>query len=368
MLLRNMQALVDSPEISFRSPTPTIRDIAANLAHRTGLEVSDITVAGGAVEEVRSVTITSNGTLPQGVAPQVDDAVPRQVNSAALVSRLCGASDGLPVSNRMNARAGNGQLCVHVSELADLCVRQFVLSARLDCYPPTTVTGGHRVMWAIGHALEKHVRDQVVTARNREGIYGLWSCDCGETEYTGEFPANEHCSLCHQELSHLGEPHLVDAENGVMGSPDLTLILDTEVSGPPGEVRMHHLHEVVEIKSMTIDQWRALEEPLANHKAQALLYRHLYQILGHSVSDVVRIIYVAKDFVYGSPYKEFVVDAHEEVHVAMVETSLALARQVQDALANEHTTRGNLPERVCSGAACPRAKKCGVAVPCFNME
>lgn len=343
MLLRNLQDLLTIDGQPTRTFTPI-------------MDPRTVVVAESLVEEVRSVTITSGEVLPQGVSSQVNDAVPRQVSDDAIVSRLCGATDRRPVPSRMNARApGTDQLCVHVSELADLCTRQYVLSARLDCYPPSTVTGGHRVMWAIGRALEKHVRDQVLIARNRQGIYGKWSCVCGETEYTGEFPANEHCLLCNQELLQLGEPHLVDSENGVMGSPDLTLIV--------GDSQMVGL-EVTEIKSMAIDQWRAIEEPLANHKAQALLYRHLYQILGHAVSDVVRILYVAKDFVYGSPYKEFVVNAHEHAHEAMVTTSLDLARQVRDALANENS----LPERVCPNASCARAKKCGVAVPCFNME
>lgn len=237
----------------------------------------------------------------------------------------------------------------HVSSLIGGCVRQYTLATRFNTEIRESVTGGHRVMWKIGRAVEAHVRDSFIEGQGNRGVYGRWKCRCGRVNHLGLYPSRG-CNCQNEPLKYF-EPELTDEENKIIGSPDMTLIFGNYFFVP------------VEVKSMNKDDFDALETPLPDHIAQAASYRRLYALSGKRVHDQVIIIYTKKDFKWGSPYKEFKVDCTAEVveNIVsdMVRKAATIARSAQG---------GNLPERsICQSASNPKAKACPVAHLCFNM-
>lgn len=238
----------------------------------------------------------------------------------------------------------------HVSSLINICVRQYVLAGRYEVQAVERVTGGHRVMWKMGRAIEDHVRSQFIEGQGRTGIYGVWKCKCGNINHLGMFPSRT-CNSCGTEATRYFEPVLHDEENKIVGSPDITFLVGRFYFVP------------VEIKSMNKADWDALEAPLPDHVAQAAMYRRLYQRKGFTVHDNVKFIYVTKDFKYGDPYKEFQVDCTEPLIVSMVEGMEAAAHSIK--VSNEQ--RLLPPRSVCRSATNSRAKSCPCAHLCFSL-
>ena len=266
-----------------------------------------------------------------------------------------GAWDNRTEISRVGGTAGY----IHASSLISMeCVRQNILAAQNSSVVYNRVSGGHRLMWAQGRATETHIREGIIEASDRQGVYGKWVCRCGDASSVGFIPdADILCDNCHKPLDIYREPVLKNDEYMVIGSPDIT--------------KMHRAHIVVgEIKSMTPDQFDSLEEPLADHVTQAALYRELYKLAGFKVHDMVSIIYGRKQFRWGGTsgekrvYKEYVRDA-TALHVqSTIQFCLDTAKQI--ALHNRAKT---LPERtVCRSANDKKAKACPVSHLCFSMR
>lgn len=250
-----------------------------------------------------------------------------------------------------HGRQGRGNY-VHVSSLVDFCARQYVLAHRYESDVRQSWTGGHKVAFAMGRAAEDHVRSSIIAARDGEGVWGMWSCRCGHAREIGGLRRSRTCDRCQRPLEVHQEPVLRNYEHRIIGRPDLTL----------HEGRLHH-KVVVEIKSMSADRWEALRRPVADHVLQALLYRWLYQQANFRVHDRVVLFYVGKHFRWGSPYKEFHVDATETQHVEAVRSAVQMADQVRDSMQD-----GTLPEReVCTSQDCARARNCPVRTLCFSL-
>ena len=210
---------------------------------------------------------------------------------------------------------------LHASALVGLCARQYAIARAFGGVPQKCPSSSMRIVWAMGRALEAHV---VAAIRER-------------------FDDRD----CFFEATFRDEEHLV------VGHPDATVWLDGWLA--------------VEVKSMNARDFQALEAPLFDHVLQALAYRHLLLVENGGDEQFVRpevvVLYVAKDFVRGSPYKEFVVDATTDYHGRALEAALDEAAVLVDAVA-----RRRVPERTaCRRATCEKARGCPVAVTCFNL-
>ncbi len=253
------------------------------------------------------------------------------------------------------SRLGRGG-AIHVSSLVDLCPRQYYLAHEHGTedyvdHLGRRLTGGLLVTFAIGRAIDTFIKERVVRATRRQGMYGMWVCPCRHTRRLGMYVPTQ-CQRCDRAVDIYNEPILRNEEYRIIGRPDITLV----------DTNNHYLP--VEVKSMARDRWDSLEEPLADHVLQALLYRWMYEQEGRRVHDHVVLLYVTKDFRYGSPYKEFHIHHMDPRAMAGVSLALHLAAQIRDARA-----AGVAPERtLCDNATCARARNCPVQALCFNME
>lgn len=238
----------------------------------------------------------------------------------------------------------------HVSSLIGACVRQHALAKRFEIEHLETVTGGHRVMWEIGRAVERHARSGFIESREARDVYGDWRCRCKQASHIG-FRPDRTCFACCEPLDQYHEPVLRDEDNRIIGSPDMTVVLGSYYYLP------------VEIKSMNKEQFDKLEAPLMDHINQAAMYRYLYKLAGFAVHDKVIIHYTKKEFQWGSPYKEFHVDCTAPAIETMVDMTIDTARRI--ALAVEH---GTAPARtICQSPTNSKAKACPVAHLCFSL-
>jgi CRISPR/Cas system-associated exonuclease Cas4 (RecB family) len=260
---------------------------------------------------------------------------------SGFVKRVLDMRDGMPELQRTGQPG-----YVHLSELVKLCARQHCLMVDGGIAREMVVVGAHRVMWKIGRAVENHVRNQLVDGIPSE-VFGQWVCHCGHKQHTGHKPTNWNCRFCGISPPQYRELPLFDHENGVVGNPDVIL-------------RHHERYVPIEIKSMVKHEWDELRRPLGNHIMQAAGYRRLLQVNNYPVHADVAMIYTAKDFAWGSPYKEFHVRITPSIE-NQLDDLFAEARRVK-----EWGTTQQIPERVCcTHRTGRRAKECPVADRCF---
>lgn len=253
-------------------------------------------------------------------------------------------SDRKPQQTRLASYSGY----THVSSLANnFCPRQYAISIEEKLNLHESLTGGHKVTFAIGRAVEQHVRESFIESYGRHNIYAKWLCPCGKKYYEG-LGLTVTCQ-CGKSVDIFSEPDIVDEENAIKGHPDLVFRYDKS------------LH-VVEIKSIKADAWNDLESPLSSHIKQANLYPYLLSKKTGNVSPVVTFLYVTKDFKFGSPYKEFRIDTNSEENQKIRAEMLAEAKQVKD-----YVSTRQMPERICSSLASNLAKKCPMAFRCFHQ-
>lgn len=251
--------------------------------------------------------------------------------------------DKTPTQNR----AATYTTHVHVSSLAqNFCPRQYAIALKEDLALYESVTGGHKVTWELGRAAEKHVRAGFINQYGLKHIYAQWRCDCKKTVREG-FYREISCEECGKPVDIFEEPDIWDDEHGVKGHPDLVF-------------NYRQTLFVMEIKSMNKKDWEALTEPLPTHILQAGMYPRLLRNKGLKVSPVVTFVYVGKEFVWGSPYKEFHVDMSDPKYVKMHDDMLLEAKKIKDYVEKD------IPlERICQTINGSMAKKCPVSFRCF---
>ncbi len=260
------------------------------------------------------------------------------------VKGLIDKHDNIPEQSRIGTYSGY----VHVSSLSgNFCAREYAIAQHEDLSLFESFTGGHKVTFRIGRAVEDHIRTSIIAEHGKPKIFAKWTCECGKQSRLGLY--KEVQCECGKLLDVFDEPAITDEANGVSGRPDLVLYKDKT------------LH-IVEIKSMKKDQWDTLEAPLDSHIKQNIFYPYLLDMYNFPVSPIVTFIYCTKDFKYGSPYKEFRIDTSEAKYVNMRNELLAEAKQVREFLKN-----GVSPPRICQSEQSPLAKKCKVAFRCFNI-
>ena len=240
---------------------------------------------------------------------------------------------------------------LNVSSLVGICTRQHVLAALDDRLHFGTVTGGHRVMWAFGRAVENHIRSTYLEATARRGAFGNWSCRCGNHRHQGFFPTTD-CETCGGSAHNYSELVLLDHRRKLKGSPDIVATVGGGWFLP------------VEIKSMNADEWKGLKRPKGDHIMQVGVYHRMLAEQGWKVLPQTSIIYTSKDFRFGSPYKEFHVDTRDKAVTDMIDTALSLAEEVAN-----HKQAGTLPPREkCGSPTCTTAKGCPMIVSCWNRD
>lgn len=267
------------------------------------------------------------------------------------LTEILDAMDGEAQVSRLGTGDGAYGHYSHVSSLIGACVRMHALAALDDRVIRETVTGGHRVMWAIGRYVEQHIRNQYLRATNRRMAFGRWKCACGFSEHAGHHPATQ-CERCGQGLNDYNEYTLYDHDNWIKGNPDLLVVL-------PGDWMVP-----VEIKSMTPKQFNELKAPKGDHVFQLAHYHRMAGLAGFKVHTHGIVIYCTKEFKYGSPYKEFPVDMSTPLVQNLMADSISIARELRQT--REH---GTLPPRtLCDGHGSTRAKNCPFVVGCFNRS
>ncbi len=241
---------------------------------------------------------------------------------------------------------------LHVSDLVGKCIRKIALSSRFNLPMPSDVLDDSlSITFAMGRLLHDHVRNRLRSGKP-ESVYGRWACMCGKTVSDPDIyaeVAHMECISCGQPLDRYVEVELPYAPANLTGSPDILLY----------QARQKALHPV-EIKSIAHDAWRTIARPLPDHVIQVCFYWWLLRENGYSITDSVSILYVSKGYVFGTPYKEFLVDplTYEHRVVELLEEGVALCDSLEG---------GPLPPRVmCGTRHGPDAKKCHVASLCFD--
>jgi hypothetical protein len=266
-----------------------------------------------------------------------------------MLKTIVDAQDRMPSRTRIAGRY------THLTSLIHGCARAQVIAREQRLTPSESVTGGHRVMWRIGRATEAHFRDSYIRAVDYKGVIGRWSCVCGRTSYQGLFNTRAtRCRHCEYQPTVYKELTVKDEEAGIAGNPDFLLRLGGPVV-------------VVELKSMNAENWNKLEEAMPDHVVQAGGYRRLLMQDGVPVLAYVIVVYVKKDFKWGSPYKEFHVrvDGMAETPSYVVPT---LDIMWQRARAIKNGTLQDLPPRECQRMDETRAINCYGQASCWSMD
>lgn len=301
--------------------------------------------------------------LTRMLAPNGDVAPTLPPWGPNFVSSVIGREDNRPEEARPDTDF------IHVSSLVkDWCPRQYSLLKRLGKKGNHKyVTGGHRVMWAVGRAVEKHVRDQFIRGVNYHGVWGKWVCPCGIRETVGFADKVNKCRICHQPSLIYREFTLFNTVEHVAGNPDLIF------------VRQNRAY-VMEIKSITDSEsankngigFSVITKPYADHMFQVLSYHEtlakiLPEILpGVEPAKFVIVLYTTKDFKWGSPYKEYHESAEDNLWrmKSVVRPAMISAKKAWQA--GQDATKP-LPNKVCPNIHCPKAKACACAVECFAL-
>lgn len=264
-----------------------------------------------------------------------------------LVKEVLDGQDRIPERDRRLGGTGY----VHVSSLIGMCARRQVLAGLHERTVQESVTGGHRVMWALGKAAEKHARQQLIAGWGYQSVFGRWECRCGALETRGYHDSRRRCERCGESANTYEELTLFDHTHRIVGNPDLLF-------------RDHGFFVPLECKSMTGEQFKELREPKPDHIHQAIMYRHLLEANGFPAHDEAIILYVNKNFMFGSPYKEFHVNTRSPANEALIARSLEEAARVRDGF-----REGVPPPRLmCDSVHHPEAKKCPLVGLCFNSS
>jgi hypothetical protein len=270
------------------------------------------------------------------------------------IKNMLDTQDAIPEKTRSATYAGY----VHVSSLSgNFCAREYAIAQHEDLQLFETLTGGHKVTFRIGRAVESHVRENIIKGHGKENIFAMWKCECQidkpfpeeGTYRVGLWKPHIACKKCNKPLDVFDEPTIKDETNGVSGRPDLVVY--------HGKT----LH-ITEVKSIKKEAWEELTEPLESHVKQNIFYPPLLRSLDLPVSNLVTFVYVTKDFKWGSPYKTFTIDITQGRYKALREELLAEAKQVKT-----FKETGESPPRICLTENSPLAKKCRVCFRCFNV-
>jgi hypothetical protein len=221
-----------------------------------------------------------------------------------------------------------------------------------------------RMTFNHGSFMERQIRDVYL----RDIVVGQWECGiCKHVHPTfGKAPTVKCPSCGWGHKWEYKEPRFEDNYTGVSGGIDMLLDI-----GQPKLL-------IIEIKTMTPDDFKTLVAPLAEHRLRTSLYLKLAETSQWEASSRVntkesKIIYVTKSFGFKdetlkpagikdaafSPFKEFTILRTDE----NLAVPLARARTLK--LWRDDKSIG-MPCGVCSNGLTKRAQGCPAVGPCWS--
>jgi hypothetical protein len=256
---------------------------------------------------------------------------------------------------RFSVRPARKAGWTHVSDLVSKCARK---KAFIECglVPPasSSLSLSESLTYAQGDAIHDVIKQRLARA-GPALVYGKWRCSCGSLRVEepcelSRVDSSVTCEVCEGPADTYEEIDVRDEKLKIVGHPDVVLWLPELFS-----------YYVVEIKSISPDQYKELVRPKPEHVLQVLFYWYLMALNGFSMVDQVSILYVTKGFTFrGDPYKEFKVCVRTEL--SKLDDFLQEAKQIADAKAG-----GAFPPRlICASRLSPDAKVCEAASLCFS--
>jgi hypothetical protein len=249
---------------------------------------------------------------------------------------------------------------MHVSTLINHCPRKLFLMSQDQLRDSRRITGRDRIMWRIGRAVEKHLRDSLIAQLGKENVVGWWKCLCGNRDHIGR-GVDLHCSDCGKAVDRYHELPFRNDEYGLMGRPDFMYLV--------GDVLY-----VVEFKSKAIRSFTEITSAEPQHILQLGCYERLVRegLDGLGLDFEVRpegfVLYGAKDYPppHIQPYKEFNINLEQQWLVSEVDRLFNIATAYKAAKANPRAGTP-LPPRLaaCSSPESSTASKCVACTSCF---
>lgn len=241
----------------------------------------------------------------------------------------------------------------HVSSLLrGMCARRTRFQDESGQPEYDWASGPQRIVWKIGRAVEKHIRDSYIKGIKGKGVIGKWACKCERTTMDGEFQKSSACAFCRTAPTEYVEITLFDHEAGICGNPDLLAVM-----GKDGKLY------VIEVKSMNGEEFDELAAAKPDHVFQGAAYRRLLIKNGYeNVSEKILVVYATKKYSFrGSPYKPFMVNVDKPEINAVLDGIWENARLIRRSRID-----GVIPERTeCVSPSSPQAKKCAFVTDCF---
>jgi hypothetical protein len=220
-----------------------------------------------------------------------------------------------------------------------------------------------RMTFNHGSFMERQIRDVYL----RDIVVGQWKCGiCNHIHPTFGKSPKIKCPSCGWGTQWTyNEPRFEDSDTGVSGGIDALLDI-----GQPKLL-------IVEIKTISPDDFKTLVAPLAEHKFRTSLYLKLAETSKWGVSDRVntkesKILYVTKSFGFKdetlkaagikdaafSPFKEFTILRNDD----MLSTPLAKAK----VLKVWRDDKKGMPCGICPNGLTKRAQGCPAVAACFS--
>lgn len=258
-------------------------------------------------------------------------------------------------SNLAGFEEARSHKVVHVSDLSKpqgFCPREFAL---LDVIGKKAkgqyVSAAMRVAFDNGHALHDLCRNKWL----RDEVIGDWICSfCGEAILFSKIPKVE-CKTCHKKKWFYREPNFIDLETKVSGSIDFFIDLGLG------------LPLMVEVKSISVEEFEDLKAPLAEHRIRTQLYLYHLSRFNLDNVDLSRgiVLYISKGFgkkIEGIgkvlPFREFTVERNDVAILPLYEKAIELAAF--------RAKKGPMPQGICPNSMVKRVKSCGAVEACWS--
>ena len=257
---------------------------------------------------------------------------------------------------RATVRPARSNDYLHVSDLLHRCMRAFALQESLQQTPPAQqLRLADQLTYSQGDAIAAVIVSAVQGVAST-ALWGNWRCLCKRTQTTvpctyAEVTAHAPCEHCLQPVDNYVEVPMFNEEYKIVGNPDILLYL----------AQFDAFH-IVELKSITPNEFPDLVRAKPEHVLQAIFYWWLMHRLGYRLTTKVSITYLNKGHSFrGNPYKEFVIDVASQVSRLdmFLEEALALKAYREGRAAMPPRTRCNTPDD-------SQAKKCHVCQACFS--
>lgn len=238
---------------------------------------------------------------------------------------------------------------IHVSDLVYKCMRMVALAG--DLKVPVPVDSNWHPMKLIHHmgeAAHNFVKGKVI--EESRSVFGHWRCGCEATRIgpmtMRDMLKTEQCD-CGMPYEY-DELTLTNDEYSIVGNCDLAV----QESGG--------ILVFSELKSISKKQFDQLSDAKPDHKMQLLMYVWMAQQAGYEVHPSASVFYVCREWMIGTPYKEFVVD------ISDVERRVSPLLREAMAMKQWQHEDGPVPDRTwCNRPEDSRAKKCGMCAECF---